>query len=103
MDIIRRKWLTTLCGAGAGLLILGCDLKSAKDEDEEKAEKAGKENAGSEVTATEDLMREQGVLRRCLLVYEESHAKWRGNAAEVHPAACQKDVSLLRGSGDEYH
>ena len=103
MDIIRRNWLTTLCGAGAGLLLVGCDLKSAKDEDEEKAEKAGKENADTEVTATEDLMREHGVLRRCLLVYQESVTKLRSNAAAVPPDALQKTATLFRTFGEEYH
>ncbi len=36
-----------------------------------------------EVTATEDLMREHGVLRRALLVYSESIPKIRGNAASL--------------------
>jgi len=103
MDIIRRKWLTTLCGAGAGLVLLSCDLKSPKDEDEERAEKAGKENAGTEVTATEDLMREHGVLRRCLLVYEESVTKLRSNATSVPPDALQKTATLFRTFGEEYH
>jgi hemerythrin-like domain-containing protein len=103
MDIIRRKWLTTLCGAGAGLVLVGCELKSAKDAEEEKAEKEGKANAGTEVTATEDLMREHGVLRRCLLVYEESVAKLRTSAAAVPPDALQKTATLFRTFGEEYH
>jgi len=103
MDIIRRKWLATIGGASAGLMLLGCDLKSPKDEEEEKAEKAGQENAGTEVTATEDLMREHGVLRRCLLVYQGSVAKLRGNAAAVPPDALQKTAKLFRTFGEEYH
>ena len=102
MDIIRRKWLTALCGAGAGLVLVGCELKSARDEDEEKSEKAGKENAGTEVTATEDLMREHGVLRRCLLVYQETVTKLRSNAT-VPPDALQKTATLFRSFGEEYH
>ena len=103
MDIIRRRWLATIGGASAGLMLMGCDLKTAKDEEEEKAEKAGQENAGSEVTATEDLMREHGVLRRCLLVYQESVAKLRGNAAAVPPDGLQKTAKLFRTFGEEYH
>jgi hemerythrin-like domain-containing protein len=83
--------------------LVGCDLKSAKDEDEEKSEKAGKENAGTEVTATEDLMREHGVLRRCLLVYEESVPKLRSNVKSVPPDALQKTAALFRSFGEEYH
>ena len=91
MDLLRRQWLVGICSAGAGVALLGCDLKSAKDEDEEKAEKASKENAGTEVTATEDLMREHGVLRRCLLVYEESAGKLLSNAASV-PAPASRST-----------
>jgi len=103
MDLLRRQWLVGICSVGAGVALLGCDLKSAKDEDEEKAEKAGKENAGTEVNATEDLMREHGVLRRCLLVYEESVARLRANASAVPPDALQKTATLFRAFGEEYH
>src|SRR3981081_1847957 len=100
MDIIRRRWLATIGGASAGLMLLGCDLKSAKDEEEEKAEKTGQENAGTEVTATEDLMREHGGLRRCLLVYQESIAKLHGNAVMVLPDALQRTAKLFRTFGE---
>jgi len=103
MDIIRRKWLTTLCGAGAGLVLLSCDLKSAKDEEEERAEKEGKANAGTEVNATEDLMREHGVLRRCLLIYEETAAKLLSNAGIVPADSLLKTATLFRSFGEEYH
>ena len=103
MDLLRRQWLVGICSVGAGVALLGCNLKSAKDEDEEKSEKAGQENAGTEVTATEDLMREHGVLRRCLLVYEESVTRLRGNAATVPPDALQKTATLFRTFGEEYH
>src|SRR6266481_5408262 len=96
MDLLKRQWLVGICTVGASVALLGCELKSAKDEDEEKADKAGKENAGTEVNATEDLMREHGVLRRCLLVYQETVAKLRGNAAAVPPDALQKTAKLFR-------
>lgn len=103
MDLLRRQWLVGICSVGAGVALLGCELKSAKDEDEEKAEKAGKENAGTEVNATEDLMREHGVLRRCLLVYAESVTKLRANAAAVPPDSLQKTATLFRAFGEDYH
>jgi hemerythrin-like domain-containing protein len=103
MDLLRRQWLVGFCSVGAGVALLGCDLKSAKDEDEEKSEKAGKENAATEVNATEDLMREHGVLRRCLLVYQESVPKLRSNAATVPPDALQKTAILFRTFGEAYH
>src|SRR5450432_2338318 len=99
MNLLRRQWLVGICSVGAGVALLGCDLKSAKDEEEEKAEKEGKANAGTEVTATEDLMREHGVLRRCLLVYAESVTKLRSDAAAVPPDALQKTATLFRAFG----
>lgn len=103
MDLLRRQWLVGICTVGAGVALVGCELKSAKDEDEEKAEKAGKENAGTEVNATEDLMREHGVLRRCLLVYKESITKLRANATAVPPDSLQKTATLFRAFGEDYH
>jgi hemerythrin-like domain-containing protein len=56
-----------------------------------------------EVTATEDLMREHGVLRRALLVYRESALKLRGNPSAVAPDALQKTAKLFRSFGEDYH
>jgi len=102
MNVSRRKWLATAGSVGTGVVLLGCQLKSQKELDEEASEKAGKESAGSEVNATEDLMREHGVLRRCLLVYQESAAKLRSNAA-VPPAEIEKTAKLFQVFGEDYH
>lgn len=103
MDLRRRQWLLGACTVGAGVVLVGCDQKSARDAEEEAAEKAGKENAGAEVTATEDLMREHGVLRRCLLVYQQSADRLRANAPAIPPDALQKTAKLFRAFGEEYH
>jgi hemerythrin-like domain-containing protein len=103
MDLFRRQLLVAACSLGAGAALLGCDLKSAKDEEEEKSENAGKENAGTEVTATEDLMREHGVLRRCLLIYAESVSKLRTGANAVPLDALQKTAMIFRSFGEDYH
>ena len=63
----------------------------------------GKENAEPEVTATEDLMREHGVLRRTLLVYREAASRLRGSPGRVDPAALADAASLFRRFGEEYH
>jgi hypothetical protein len=64
-------------------------------------EKAGEK--GAEVTATEDLMREHGVLRRALLVYAETIPKLRADSASVSPDALQKTAKLFRAFGEDYH
>jgi len=56
-----------------------------------------------EVTATEDLMREHGVLRRALLVYTESVPKIRSNAAALDAGAIYRTGILFRDFGENYH
>ena len=103
MDLMRRQWLTGICSAGVGIVLLGCETRSAKDEEEEASEKAGKEGAATEVAATEDLMREHGVLRRALLVYQETAVKLRSKASAVPPDVLQRTAKLFRAFGEEYH
>jgi hemerythrin-like domain-containing protein len=61
------------------------------------------EEKGPEVTATEDLMREHGVIRRALLVYSETVPKLRQNASRVDAAALQQTAQLFRTFGEDYH
>jgi hemerythrin-like domain-containing protein len=101
MDLVRRRqWLAGICSVGAGAILLGCEAKSPE---EEASEKAGKESAALEVGATEDLMREHGVLRRALLVYQETAVKLRADASSIAPDALQKTAKLFRAFGEEYH
>jgi hemerythrin-like domain-containing protein len=103
MDIKRREWLVTASSLGAGLVLLGCKgSSSSKDEDEESDNEPVK-SAAAEVSATEDLMREHGVLRRALLVYQESAVKLRAAPSEFAADALQKTAKLFRAFGEEYH
>jgi len=123
-DEARREFLriATLTGlAGAGLLLAGCgrlgqtqpDQKpeqkpdnqaGAEKGDEEKDEEdKDDEDKGGDVTATEDLMREHGVLRRALLVYASAATRLRADPSAVSPEALQKTASLFRSFGEEYH
>jgi hypothetical protein len=62
----RRQFLATAGGLGAGLVVAGFGGARAQD-----ADRGGeKKGAPAEVTPTEDLMREHGVLNRVLLVYD---------------------------------
>ncbi len=56
-----------------------------------------------EVTATEDLMREHGVLRRALLVYTETIPKIKSNAASLDASALYRTGVLFRDFGENYH
>jgi len=56
-----------------------------------------------EVTATEDLMREHGVLRRALLVYFETAPRIRSNASSIDASQLYKTAQLFRTFGENYH
>jgi hemerythrin-like domain-containing protein len=118
----RREFLRASAAAGAGMFLVGCGRFSqtqpeqkadaqpgAEKGDEEKGDKEkeggekGEEGEGVEVTATEDLMREHGVLRRALLVYTAAASRLRTNPASVPPEALQKTATLFRAFGEEYH
>lgn len=64
---------------------------------------AAEENKEKPVTATEDLMREHGVLRRALLVYRESATKLRRDPTSVDPRAIAQTARLFRSFGEDYH
>jgi hemerythrin-like domain-containing protein len=62
-----------------------------------------KEGAEPEVTATEDLMREHGVIRRALLVYSQIADKLRKSPSSVDSSALHKTAKLFRTFGEDYH
>jgi hemerythrin-like domain-containing protein len=93
-DSTRRELLRN------GALILTSTAFAASSI-EALAQKA--DEAEPEVTATEDLMREHGVIRRALLVYSELADKIRKSPASVDAAALHKTAQLFRTFGEDYH
>jgi hemerythrin-like domain-containing protein len=77
--------------AGAALLLPGCT--QGKDRD------AG----GEDVSATEDLMREHGVLRRILVVYRETAGLLRAGSGKLDAAALGDAARLFQTFGEDYH
>lgn len=56
------------------------------------------------VTATEDLMREHGVLRRALLVYTIAAERLSEiEHADIHPDVLTRTAKLFRTFGEDYH
>jgi hemerythrin-like domain-containing protein len=103
----RRDFLRTSAVVGAGLVLSGCaggnTAQSNRQATPEHQAKKDEHEKGGEVTATEDLMREHGVLRRALLVYTAAAGKLRANGAAVPPDALQRAARLFRAFGEEYH
>lgn len=100
----RRRFLQASAFLGAGFLIAGCanTNKSSSGSSPKSQSKESKE-IGGEVTATEDLMREHGVLRRALLVYTAAASQLRSAPATVPPDVLQKTAKLFRSFGEDYH
>lgn len=88
-DLNRRAVLTVGMGALLGAPALGAPRSSQLDPEEG-------------VTAPEDLMKEHGVLNRCLLIYEEGLRRLHNNE-EVPPAVFAHTAQLVRTFVEEYH
>jgi hemerythrin-like domain-containing protein len=107
----RRAFLAI---AGAGALLAACRdattadpaaAGSSRDAAPPAAASAGepKEDTAEDVSATEDLMREHGVIRRVLVVYREAAARLRTKPAAVPSDALQRAAKLIRTFGENYH
>jgi hemerythrin-like domain-containing protein len=100
----RRDFLRVSAVVGTGLVLSSC--AGGKPSTTEKAVTApapDENKMGGEVTATEDLMREHGILRRALLVYSATAMKLRVSASAVAPDALQKTAKLFQAFGEDYH
>jgi hemerythrin-like domain-containing protein len=96
----RRDFLATATGLGLAAAASGIVSPAAL----RAAEKAGEneEHAEEGVTATEDLMREHGVLRRIMLIYEEGLRRLRGRR-DVSADVFHTSASLVRKFVEDYH
>lgn len=99
----RRNFLRVATAVGAGLVLNGCRGEEKTEGKPGTSAKNAEEAKGGEVTATEDLMREHGVLRRALIVYSEAAVKLRNNPSAIAPDALQNTANLFRTFGEEYH
>ena len=103
MESNRRDLLVGIGSLSAGLILSSCGGANKPSSEPQSSSKQNEEAKGGEVTATEDLMREHGVLRRALLVYRETAPKLRSHASGVAPDALQKTAKLFRAFGEDYH
>jgi hemerythrin-like domain-containing protein len=103
LDEKRRQLLTGISLAGAGVLLNACRTNSGGATNDEKTGPAPGEVAPVEVSAAEDLMREHGILRRALLVYQEAATRLRHDADSIPPDTLEKAANLVRVFGEDYH
>jgi len=89
--VSRREVIAAGLAVGGAALIAPASLIALPEQKE------------PEVTATEDLMREHGVLRRALLVYFETAPRIRTNAVSIDASQLYKTAQLFRTFGENYH
>lgn len=82
--------------ASAGLVMVTLAGDQVLSDERKKEEQDG------EVGATEDLMREHGVLNRILLIYEEGLRRLRAKD-DVPPEVFHKPATLVRKFVEDYH
>src|SRR5947208_105653 len=100
----RRDFLRASAVLGTGLVLSSCAGSNTKTTGNAANSPTPDENEmGGEVTATEDLMREHGILRRALLIYIATAIRLRGNPSSIAPDALQKTAKLFKTFGEGYH
>jgi hemerythrin-like domain-containing protein len=87
-DLDRRRYLLALPLVGAALAAPGLVLGAEEEEED--------------VTPAEDLMREHGLLKRVLLVYDEVQDRIASNK-DFPPDAVTKSAKIIRSFIEEYH
>lgn len=112
-DLMRRRGAVALAAAlasglvvSAGGLFLPAELAAQAAQTKEPDTEASKKEepgAGEDVSATEDLMREHGVLRRTLIVYSELSQRLRTNVGHIDPTSLAEAAKLFREFGEQYH
>jgi hemerythrin-like domain-containing protein len=105
----RRAFLTV---TGAAALLAACRRETRAEPQRSvlaatsasaAAEGAKVDDKEDAVSATEDLMREHGVIRRVLVVYRTSARQLRAKPASVPLDALERAARLMHSFGEEYH
>lgn len=109
-DNSRREFLCAGVSL-AGISLLGTEAAMAQAQpggagmsrQPPKEEHEKHEDHEEEISPGEDLMREHGVLKRVLLVYEEAERRLLAGGADVSPDAVHKSATLIRTFIEDYH
>lgn len=87
----RREFIRTAAQAGGAVAALYVPAAARAEE------------GGKQVSATEDLMREHGVLRRALLIYEAASERLLQEKGPVPATVLARTATLFRSFGEDYH
>ena len=114
----RRTFVTSLVvgASGAGIALVGCSRSASNpgtgptaasgaasaDKDKDKDDKDKDKGDDDEVTPAEDLMREHGVLRRVMYLYEDA-AERLATRREVPLDALAACAGIVRRVIEDYH
>jgi hemerythrin-like domain-containing protein len=100
----RREVLVSIGSLGAGLILSSCSNASRSvSHGRPLSSPQHTEAKDGEVAATEDLMREHGVLRRALFVYSEVSVKLGSGSLDAVFEGLHKTAVLFRTFGEDYH
>jgi hemerythrin-like domain-containing protein len=100
----RREFLQVTGVTGTGLFIAGL-AAAATDEDKDRKPKFKDEapaKGDEEVSPAEDLMREHGVLKRVMLVYDEVLRRLDAKQ-DFPPEALLQSAQIIRSFVEDYH
>jgi len=99
---VERRRLLTASVIGGALVATG--LAACQNQGSaQPGNAAGGENGEEGISAVEDLMREHGVLRRILIVYQETAFRLARDPARIDAAALGDAATLFRQFGEDYH
>jgi len=95
----RRDFLRLAAAAGASVALAGCSTGLARSD---QPAQPPAQPATIEVTPTEDLMREHGLLVRILIIYDEIVRRIDG-ALDAPPDALPAAAAIVRRFIEDYH
>ncbi len=93
--IARRKVLKAAAVAGSGACLTGCASTTGGEKEKHEGEE-------EEVSPSEDLMREHGVLKRVMMVYREGLRRI-GAREDLTPEALADGARIIREFIEDYH
>ena len=106
---LRQSGLLVASAAAASALpALGQQPPTAKSAGQSEKRppadaKDDKHDEEDEVSPAEDLMREHGVLKRILMIYESAAQRLETKPAELPPDALRKSAEIIRSFIEDYH